>query len=232
MARRLAQLRTAMGEDIVEAVTISPPEPASVLAGPRSLPPRGRRLSALLALLLGSLLIWLSLQTEDKSTAVEAQTTQHTIAAPIGSIAAEPPTAEPPETRARDEQDIGQGIEAWRTAWAKRDIDGYLAAYSLDFAPADGSSRAAWVAARTQKLAQGRPIELQLRQIAIERIDENRFRASFLQDYASGSYRETARPKTLDLVRESGGWKILRETQETSGASKMPMRQTAPPDRR
>ena len=36
---------------------------------------------------------------------------------------------------------------------------------------------------------------------------------SFQQDYASGSYREVGRGKTLDVAREGGEWKIIREQQ-------------------
>jgi hypothetical protein len=34
---------------------------------------------------------------------------------------------------------------------------------------------------------------------------------SFLQDYASGKYREMARTKVLLIVREHGEWKITKE---------------------
>lgn len=47
--------------------------------------------------------------------------------------------------------------------------------------------------------------------LRIERLSDDRIKALFLQDYTSGSYRETAQPKTLLLERTGQEWKIAGE---------------------
>ena len=113
-----------------------------------------------------------------------------------------------------EQKRVSDLLESWRSAWAQRDVAAYLDFYSPDFAPADGSPRDAWVAARTKKLSAGAPITLQMNQLALEQVDGDHFKATFLQDYAAGSYRETARPKTLLIARQNGNWRITREWQE------------------
>ena len=54
-----------------------------------------------------------------------------------------------------DEQQVGQLVEEWRSAWQSRDIGGYLKAYGTGFSPSDGNSRDAWITARQNKLATG-----------------------------------------------------------------------------
>jgi hypothetical protein len=44
-------------------------------------------------------------------------------------------------------------------------------------------------------------------------MNDQRVRLAFLQDYAAGSYREVARPKVLELVREGPIWRIVSERQ-------------------
>jgi uncharacterized protein (TIGR02246 family) len=110
-------------------------------------------------------------------------------------------------------------IDRWRQAWASRDVDAYLGCYSADFQPIDGQSRSGWAAARRKKLSTPADINLQVRDIRFEHVTSDRLRAVFLQDYASGSYRETARPKTLLLSRQDGDWRIAGEWQGMPPAS-------------
>lgn len=107
---------------------------------------------------------------------------------------------------------VETAVEAWRAAWMARDMTAYLDAYSGRFVPANGSSRADWLASRYRNVG-GRPnIEVGIRALAIELVGEDRARARFLQDYASGHIRETGQPKTLDLVLENQGrWRIVGE---------------------
>lgn len=126
--------------------------------------------------------------------------------ATVTAIAA-PAAADVDEVQARDM------VERWRQAWASRDVEAYLDCYSPAFLSADVQARSAWAAARRKKLSNGSPIDLRLHDIRVERIGSDRLRAVFLQDYASGSYRETARPKTLLLSKQGGDWRIAREWQ-------------------
>ena len=112
----------------------------------------------------------------------------------------------------KPEQEARTLLEQWRLAWANRDADGYLGFYDPAFAP-KGQSRSQWASARRAKLAGQSEISIDIRDIQVTHVNEQQMRVSFLQDYASGSYREVARAKTLQLQRGPKGWLIIGEQQ-------------------
>lgn len=213
MARRLEQLHTALGEtDGVPDSSKNIPRPAAAIQSTNTVGTGSLVTTGLLAALLGASLTWLALQTPP----LPAEPTAYLQAAarPI-PVPASAPTA----AKISDKAKIGNLLENWRKAWTQRDIAGYLNSYSQRFVPTDGQPRATWAAARTQKLAPGAPIDIQIRELGIERLNADQFKATFLQDYASGSYRETARTKTLLVARENGEWKITREWMTENGVA-------------
>lgn len=135
------------------------------------------------------------------------------LASPAVVFAAPSAAVEDGEAQARDL------IERWRRAWTQRDVGAYLACYSQGFVAADGKSRAAWEAARRKKLAGQSEIRVEIRDLSIERIDRDRLEVQFLQDYVSGSYRESAQPKTLQLAKADGQWRIVGEWQGKAPAA-------------
>ena len=217
MAQRLQQLQTALGEHTDSA-------PATVMALPTEYAPpaksdhgKSRTLFAcLLSAALGASTMWLAMQDQTGASATQLQPTAVAIAPSAivsPALQAQPESMAPAANRVPDETQIGDLVESWRQAWQSHDLTAYLAAYGADFRPADGSSRDAWVTARSKKLAGNAAIEVQLHNVVIERLEQDRFSVSFQQDYASGSYREVGRGKTLDVAREGGEWKIIREQQ-------------------
>lgn len=211
MARRLAQLHTALGETERAPDSAEPTRRPVAATDPANTVGKGSLVTTgLLAALLGAGLMWLALQTQPLPAEPAAKLQATTRPAP-------PPAIAPAATQISDTARIGEFLENWRKAWTQRDIGGYLNSYSQQFEPTDGQPRAAWVAARTKKLAPGAPIDIQINELGIERLNTDLFKATFLQDYASGSYRETARTKTLLVARENGEWKITREWMTESG---------------
>jgi hypothetical protein len=211
MARRLEQLRAAMGES--ESAPIQEANTGYRHANASARPPArsgSRILTSILSALFGAGMMWLATPQEHTPAppepvlnTVAVTTTARTTAAPQTTPLASPELS--------DEKRIGQLMESWRNAWSQRDVTGYLNAYSQQFSPADGSSHDAWVSARVKKLSAGQPISIQIRNLRIECIDADQFRATFQQDYASGGYRETGRSKTLLIARENGEWRIRQE---------------------
>ncbi len=201
MQRRLEQLNAAMGQldDIAQDPEFAPPLESAAK-------PVGGKIT-LIAVALAAAIGW---------TALFSQTTQRqepiTPAAPPARAAVVAPAAVATPA-IKDEQAVNDLLGAWRSAWAQRDVAGYLGAYSKDFKPADGSSRDTWAAARAQKVATGAPITLDIRQLTVDRVDGDHFKATFLQDYAAGNYRETARPKAMLIAREGSQWRIIEERQ-------------------
>jgi hypothetical protein len=215
MARRLEQLNAALGEtDAAPACVGEVNNPAAPANARRCAGTGSLLVTSMLSTLLGAGAMWLVMQPDPapmkQPTAFHAPTTAM-LAAPI-TPAPEPISAVTPKIT--DEKQLGNLLEMWRSAWMQRDIAAYLNTYSKDFSPADGSSRDDWVAARTKKLSTGAPIDIQVSNLDIERIDADHFKLSFLQDYASGSYREMARAKTLLIVREGDDWRITKERLE------------------
>lgn len=112
------------------------------------------------------------------------------------------------------EKQVEAAVEDWRDAWSSRDMERYLDIYSDAFVPGDGTTRDAWIASRYRNVGGRTSIEITVRNLQVSSIDGNRVRASFLQDYASGSYQETGQPKTLDWVlEEDNRWRIAGEWQ-------------------
>jgi ketosteroid isomerase-like protein len=203
MARRLEQLNAALGHaETRPEPTVAAPPPAT--ASRRGVKASTVIVTAVVLAIAGGALMSLTATHDPLPNSPVAMLP---VAAPAAAlIAAKPAISE--------QKRVSDLLESWRSAWAQRDVAAYLDFYSPDFAPADGSPRDAWVAARTKKLSAGAPITLQLNQLALEQVDGDHFKATFLQDYAAGSYRETARPKTLLIARQNGNWRITREWQE------------------
>jgi hypothetical protein len=212
LAKRLEQLRTAMGEDAPAEKT-----PAAPTASPASAPGRTfaagtLAATALLSALAGAGLMWLARAND---TPAPAKQTKPISIAPAATVP--PPIAIPvaaaPTPIDSTEDEVRKRLESWRQAWASRESEAYLRHYSPDFIPADGQKHADWAAARRKNLASRSDIDVQVRELRIEKIDDERLKASFLQDYASGNYREKAQEKTLLFVRRGSDWLIAGEWQ-------------------
>lgn|GEM_PF-911261 len=99
-------------------------------------------------------------------------------------------------------------VNAWAEAWSRRDVDGYLAFYSEEFAPKDG--RAAWESFRRQRIAIEDSIRVCVKDPIVERLSSGNVAVRFRQTFESGATRLTTR-KRIVLRRELPGWKILQE---------------------
>ncbi|MDH3255422.1 MAG: hypothetical protein OEM62_10550, partial [Acidobacteriota bacterium] len=86
----------------------------------------------------------------------------------------------------------------------------YLRFYAEDFVPADGASREAWEAQRTERLTRPGRILVALTSMETEIIERGEARVTFTQTYRSDSFSDIVR-KTLDLRHTPQGWKIHRE---------------------
>ena len=209
MARRLEQLQAALGES--EATTGAVADIKKHPATNNEKKSSGTTsfiVANLVSALLGASVMWLATSQTHPAPAPALPTPAASI---VTTVIPEPALIAPAVPEITDKAKVDTLLEAWRSAWAHRDVDGYLNAYSQQFTPADGMSREAWVAARTKKLSAGAPIDIQIRELGIERLNDDQFKATFLQDYASGSYREMARTKILHIAREGSEWRITKE---------------------
>ena len=204
MARRLEQLQTALGESFP-------------LTSHHATSARRFQLTTLILASLTSAMVGAGVMRVAIASNLPAMPAPVVAAAsaPLPVIEPAKPAEIPVAQASRsDEQDITTLLESWRQAWQRHDVSAYLGSYGSKVRPIDGSSRDAWVAARTKKLTSQTPIEVQLRHVVIERVEPTLYQVRFQQDYAAGAYRETARAKTLLVAREDGNWKIVREQQD------------------
>ncbi len=125
--------------------------------------------------------------------------------------AAAPPEAEPPEAAPPDADGVFEMVESWARAWSDQDADRYLSFYSRELEVPGDVSRQAWESYRRQRISQPESIEVEVSSFQGS-VDpgSGRFRLAFRQAYTSDTYSDVML-KTFELVREDGGWKIVRE---------------------
>ena len=141
----------------------------------------------------------------------------HTLAAapaasPVQAVVTAPESAKASVVPLNDQ--VKSAVESWRQDWAAHNMMAYLDHYGEAFTPADGVSRRDWIASRYRNVGGRTSIEVQIKDLQVLPLEDDRVRVRFLQDYASGNYRETAQRKTLELVRgPDDRWRIVGEWQ-------------------
>ena len=139
--------------------------------------------------------------------------------APAKVAAAEPAAEVVDQANAAEQGDVEREIinlaRAWAKAWSDQRFDDYLGFYAADFQSPRRLDRSAWEDLRRSRITKPRYIEVTLSAFEPVSVSGWRARVSFEQTYRSDSYRDTVR-KSLELVREGGGWKILAESLEKS----------------
>ncbi len=144
------------------------------------------------------------------ASAVAANAVAASAAAPAAKPAA--PVAETKPKPALDtaKLDVERAVNSWATAWEKKDMPGYLAAYSDHFSPAGGGSLSAWKEERRQRIVGKQAIVVNVRNLQVS-VEGEQATAKFRQYYAAGALKTTTR-KTLVMRLEKGHWRIMRET--------------------
>jgi len=106
--------------------------------------------------------------------------------------------------------EVTEAVHAWATAWSRRDMAGYLAAYTPDYATA-GKSHKAWEEDRKTRILPRKRIAVQVSDLRVS-VNGDKAQAHFKQIYESDTL-STSGHKTLDLVRApSGKWLIRQES--------------------
>jgi hypothetical protein len=102
-------------------------------------------------------------------------------------------------------------LSDWSRAWSSQNITAYLACYAKDFMPTSGKSKKQWERTRRKRL-QKKGIHVEISNIDIQIVNDNKARVTFIQAYQSKTYRDRVL-KQLSLKREAGQWKIQKEKQ-------------------
>ena len=106
--------------------------------------------------------------------------------------------------------DVSDAVHAWATAWSRRDMGGYLGAYTPDYATG-GKSHKAWEEDRKARILPRKRIAVEISDLRVS-VNGDKAQAHFKQTYESDALT-TSGHKTLDLVRTpSGKWLIKQES--------------------
>ena len=132
---------------------------------------------------------------------------------------AEPKAVEPKATEPVAKASGGANAEAdavlaavrdWASAWARKDVPGYLAHYAKDFKTPKGESRSNWEKGRRQRIDAPKKIEVQIQSPKVSISGDDAASVSFRQVYRSDVIQATG-TKTLVMVKRNGKWLIHEE---------------------
>jgi ketosteroid isomerase-like protein len=100
-------------------------------------------------------------------------------------------------------------VQNWVTAWSNKDLKTYFNSYSSDFRPTGGASRIVWEAERRSRIEGKTKIFVRAEGLQVA-VNGSKATAKFRQDYRANGIAISSR-KTLELVKQADGWKIVRE---------------------
>jgi ketosteroid isomerase-like protein len=116
-----------------------------------------------------------------------------------------------PEKPAADPtSDVLQTVNGWAQAWAKQDVDAYLAYYAKDFKTPGGEGRDAWEKTRRERISGAKSIQVGVESPKVTMRSPDQASVTFRQTYRSDKLKSQNR-KTLDLVKADGRWLIQEE---------------------
>ena len=128
-------------------------------------------------------------------------------AAPAAVVPAPTPA---PAKPANDQGEVIATVNAWAAAWSKKDVAGYLGAYSKDFKLPRGESRPAWEASRKQRIEAPKRIDVKIESAQVEFGEGGVATVKFRQNYKSNIVSARS-SKTLVMAKNGGKWQIREE---------------------
>lgn len=137
-------------------------------------------------------------------------------APPVAATSEKASTPAAVEPGAAQQRAIALALKAWSDAWASRNVQGYIDAYSATYVPAKDVSHQAWIAQRRARIAAAKKIDFDITDIKIVIRDQKRASTTFRQSYRSSSNQDMVQ-KTLEWEEIGGRWLIVNETAEAVG---------------
>ena len=130
-------------------------------------------------------------------------------AQPSSPAAVATPTESRPAS-ANASADIGKTLDAWATAWSKKNVKTYLGYYAREFQTPGGESRAAWEGERSKRINKPGNIVVSIEGMRVTSEGADRATVRFRQHYRSASLK-TSSNKLLVMVKHDGRWLIQQE---------------------
>jgi tetratricopeptide (TPR) repeat protein len=144
-------------------------------------------------------------------------TSQAELAAPViavadkANVAESVPASHPEPISGNDEgKNAKETVISWAAAWSAQNADSYLSFYADDFKTPAGETRAAWEAARRERINAPKFIHVDIKILSIQFTDSNHAAVKFHQTYKSSQLKSSGN-KTLLMVKTGGKWLIQEE---------------------
>ena len=139
------------------------------------------------------------------------------VAAPAAPPPAKDVRVAPPKESVREaakpanqESDVIAAVNAWASAWARKDVATYLGAYAKDFKLPRGESRQAWESSRKQRIEAPKKIDVKVESPVVDFTEAGIATVKFRQDYKSNIVSARS-SKTLVMTKTGSRWQIREE---------------------
>jgi len=148
----------------------------------------------------------------DKENLPRVEATQVVAPTPVPAPVPKPlPVPAPsPAAVTGDCKKVMPAVDAWASAWNRKDANAYLGVYSDTFVPAKGLTHAAWEELRKKRIAKQGEVKAVLKNVRPLSCEANVANVAFTQEYGSIDYKDIVE-KTLTLEFIKGEWRITRE---------------------
>ena len=122
------------------------------------------------------------------------------------------PVATPPAPVASSiaDKEVEAAVRNWASAWATKDMSGYLGSYGKDFDPPGSVGRKAWEEDRRSRIMGKSNISVKLSDLAVS-VNGGKAVVRFKQTYNADSLNVSSR-KTLEMAKSGERWVIVRES--------------------
>ncbi len=107
------------------------------------------------------------------------------------------------------QEEIERFIQSWLRSWEKKNLEAYVSCYDSSFESRDMTLKG-WQQHRANLNRKYRSLNINISQIRIKILSDQRAEISFIQDYRADRYRDYGL-KTMILIKEGKDWKIKKE---------------------
>lgn len=107
-------------------------------------------------------------------------------------------------------QEVLATVQRWAESWTSQDLSDYFSFYSANYRPELGRSQQEWREMRRSRISRPEWIRLDIDDIRVRKIGENRVQVKMRQSYRSDFYQDEIL-KSINLIKEDGRWRILME---------------------
>ena len=143
------------------------------------------------------------------AVAVAAASTPAVVSVPAASAAAASSVTASEPRSADDTRAINAAVRDWASAWSRKDLNAYFAAYATDFKGSDASA-AAWQSNRRDRILGKRQISVEVSGLNVS-VAKGVAKVTFRQSYAADLLRVSSQ-KVLELEQHNGKWLIRKES--------------------